>query len=153
MQTTTTSRLPVWLCLLGTLPFIASAAMVWLPLPAEWMIDKPLVIRAVSGYSAVVLSFLAGIQWGLALLISEDAPTSARNLFLLSVIASLMAWGLLFIEAAGTRLVCAIALFTLVWLIDGLLRLQKLIPHWFFRLRSLATIIAIASLLAIFLRA
>jgi len=148
----TRSRLPVFLGLLGTLPFIAAAAMVWLPLPGEWTIGTPRLLRAIAGYSAVVLSFLAGIQWGLALSINEDAPTSARNLFLLSVASSLMAWGLLFIDAAGTRLLCTIALFCLVWLIDGLLRLQKLIPHWFFRLRSAATGVAITSLLLLFAR-
>jgi hypothetical protein len=149
---TTTSRLPVCLGLLGTLPFIAAAAMAWLPLPAEWLVEKSLLLRAIAGYSAVVLSFLAGIQWGLALSINEDAPASARSLFLLSVAASLMAWGLLFVQAAGTMLLCAIALFCLAWIVDGLLRLQKLIPHWFFRLRSIATFVAIASLLALFAR-
>ncbi len=131
------------LTLSGALPFIAAAAGAFV-LPLE---HHARLLYAASTYAAIILSFLGGIQWGLAVALSEAAPRSARTLFMISVTISLAGWCLLFIEPASLRLACAAGLFVCVWAVDGLLRLQSLIPAWFFRLRGLATVLVVGALL------
>lgn len=141
-------RLPLLLSLLGTLPFIAASALVWLGPTTHTAI----ALQALVTYAAVILSFLGGIQWGIGISVCESAPKSAHSLFLLSVVPSLLSWAMLFIDAASAKLIVAVCLFGFVWVIDALLLLQKLIPSWFFRLRCIVTSIVIASLLAALLR-
>lgn len=126
----------------GAIPFVGLAIALWLA-PIE---HRSTTLQALTTYAAVVLSFLGGIQWGVAVKTHQDAPKSAQTMFLLSVIPSLLAWAVLFLPSSGARLIVAIFLFGFVWLIDALLNLQKLIPPWFFRVRSIVTLIVIASL-------
>ena len=135
-------RFAVVLSLAGAVPFIAGTVLLWFG-PAQ---NVAPILQAVVTYAAIVLSFLGGIQWGIGVSIRESAPKSAQSLFLLSVVPSLLAWVMLFIDASGARLIVAIFLFGFVWVIDALLHLQKLVPHWFFRLRSIATPIVIVLL-------
>ncbi|PPE71259.1 DUF3429 domain-containing protein [Caldimonas thermodepolymerans] len=51
-----------WLVHLGLLPFVSGALLVWLVHPEV----QPHVTLALAGHAAVVLSFLGGVQWGLA---------------------------------------------------------------------------------------
>ena len=141
-------RLPLVLGLAGTLPFIAGTAILWLG-PAAY---APPALQGLIAWAAVTLSFLGGIQWGIGISVSEAAPKSAQSMFLLSIVPSLLSWAMLFIDAAGARLIVAIFLFGFVWVIDALLQLQKLIPNWFFRQRCIITPIVIASLLAALIR-
>jgi Protein of unknown function (DUF3429) len=76
----------------------------------------------------------------------DTAPKSARNMFLLSVVPSLLAWGMLLLPEPRSRILVAIFLFAFVWVIDALLNVQKLIPAWFFKLRSTISLIVIVSL-------
>ncbi|MBL0123513.1 MAG: DUF3429 domain-containing protein [Betaproteobacteria bacterium] len=141
-------RLPHLLGLAGTFPFIAGAATLWFG-PSAYAAPA---LQAIITYAAIILSFLGGIQWGTGVSVSETAPKSARTLFLLSVVPSLLSWAMLFLDTPAARLIVAIFLFGFVWLIDALLHLQKLIPHWFFRLRSIITPVVIASLTAALMR-
>ena len=141
-------RLPLLLGMAGTLPFVAGVAVVWFG-PVAY---ANTALQAICTYAAIVLSFLGGIQWGIGVSVFESAPKSAQSLFLLSVVPSLLAWAMLFIDASGARLIVAIFLFGFVWAIDALLHLQKLIPNWFFRLRCVMTPIVIASLTVALLR-
>ena len=133
------------LTLAGAVPFVAAAAAAFLLPP----VHHARLVYAASTYAAVILSFLGGIQWGLGVSLSATAPRSARTLFLVSITVSLAGWCLLFIDLAWLRLTCAAGLFVCVWAIDGLLRLQSLIPAWFVRLRSLAIAIVVSALLAL----
>ena len=141
-------RLPLFLALAGSLPFIVGAAILWFG-PVAYAGST---VQAIITYAAVILSFLGGIQWGIGISVCESAPKSAQSLFLLSVVPSLLSWAMLFIDAAGAKLIVAVCLFGFVWVIDALLLLQKLIPNWFFRLRCIITFIVIVSLLATLLR-
>jgi len=67
-------------------------------------------------------------------------------MFFLSVVPSLLAWGMLLLPEPRSRMLVAIFLFAFVWVIDALLNVQKLIPLWFFKLRSMITVIVIGSL-------
>lgn len=133
---------PRWLTLSGAIPFVACSAALWLA-PNQYRAFTATILAA---YAALILSFLGGIQWGLAISLIDTAPKSARNIFLLSVVPSLLAWAMLLLPEAGSRIIVAICLFAFVWVIDALLNLQKLIPAWFFKLRSVITVIVITSL-------
>lgn len=130
------------LSLAGALPFLFCAGMMAF-VPAD---ERHAYLRAMIAYAAVILSFLGGIQWGTALSIAASAPRSATTLFILSIVPSLLAWAVLLIEADHRRIFLAIFLFGLVWAIDALLYLQKLIPRWFFQLRCGITPVVIACL-------
>ena len=139
------SKIALILTLAGAIPFFAGALLLWIDSP----IRPTLLTQALTAYAVVILSFLGGIQWGTALSINESAPRSAKTLFMFSVIAPMLGWGLIFIDADRLKLIVAIMLFALVWAIDALLRLQQLIPAWFFRLRCIVTaIVAIALLIS-----
>lgn len=131
------------LTLAGAIPFVGLAFAVWI-VPAAYHVQVGNVLIA---YAAIILSFLGGIQWGGAVALAESAPKSAQTMWLLSVVPSLLAWAMLFVPGSGARVIVTICLFAFVWVIDALLHLQKLIPNWFFRLRTLITGIVITSLL------
>jgi hypothetical protein len=138
-----TPAFPRLLTLPVATPFLASAAALWFASPAY----RGFASQVLVGYAAVILSFLGGIQWGLALNLIETAPKSARTMFALSVVPSLLAWAMLLLPAARERVMVAVLLFAFVWVIDAMLYLQKLIPPWFFRLRGVITTIVVLSLL------
>ncbi len=133
------------LTLAGAVPFVAAAAIVLFGPVDQHM----LALQMATTYAAVILSFLGGIQWGNGLSLMESAPRSAQTLLMLSIVPSLLAWALLFVSQPNARVLVAIFLFGLVWVVDALLSLQGLIPGWFFRLRCLVTAIVIGCLTAI----
>ena len=133
---------PRWLTLSGAIPFIACSAVLWLAPPAY----RAFATTVLTSYAAVILSFLGGIQWGLAVNLIDTAPKSARTMFLLSVVPSLLAWAMLLLPASSSRIIVAMCLFAFVWVVDALLNLQKLIPAWYFKLRSIITVIVITSM-------
>jgi hypothetical protein len=136
----------------GAIPFAGLALALFMPDGNEYLKanagQKILIVQLLTTYAAVILSFLGGIQWGIGLSIVSAAPRSAKTLFCLSVLPSLFAWAMLFIAHPTSRILVAIGLFGFVWIIDTLLNLQKLIPAWFYKLRTIITAIVITSLTA-----
>ncbi|MDX2218791.1 MAG: DUF3429 domain-containing protein [Burkholderiales bacterium] len=130
--------LPALLVLTGALPFLSAT----LSLVAGGPFHQTIAVVMLVTYAAVILSFLGGIHWGLALKIMDSAPTSASRLFVLSVLPALAAWAVLFLVADPRwQLVGMFVILLAVWALDGLLSVQGIIPRWFFRLRSLITAI------------
>jgi hypothetical protein len=74
----------LWLGYGGLIPFVAGAALVWAVRPDA----HPYVTLALAGYAAVIVSFLGGIHWGLALRQATPSP----RLLLWGVVPSLVAW-------------------------------------------------------------
>jgi hypothetical protein len=68
----------------GLLPFVLGAVLTWLVRPDA----HPYVIAALSGYAAVIVSFLGGIHWGFAM----RQPVPPTSLPLWGVVPSLVAW-------------------------------------------------------------
>jgi hypothetical protein len=68
----------------GLIPFVFGALLLWVVRPDA----HPYVAAALSGYGAVVISFLGGIHWGFGFAQSQPAP----RLFVWAVVPSLVAW-------------------------------------------------------------
>ncbi|MEF7614763.1 DUF3429 domain-containing protein [Aquincola sp. MAHUQ-54] len=66
----------------GLVPFVAGALLVWIVLPDA----HPYATMALSGYAAVIVSFLGGIHWGVCF--RDGAPAS----FGWGVVPPLVAW-------------------------------------------------------------
>ena len=71
----------------GLLPFGAGAALVWLVRPDA----HPYVVLALSAYAAVIVSFLGGIHWGLAMR-AVSAPAVPTASLVWGVLPPLVAW-------------------------------------------------------------
>ena len=69
----------------GLLPFVGLTALLWLVKPDL----LPFVAVALTGYAAVIASFLGGIHWGIGFL---NAPGAPRFHFVWGVVPSLLAW-------------------------------------------------------------
>lgn len=78
------SRLAWFLGLAGLLPFVAGAALQWFT-PPGW---RMLAASALLTYGAVIVSFLGGIHWGLAM--RKAQPEASRLLW--GVLPSLLGW-------------------------------------------------------------
>lgn len=68
----------------GLLPFVLGAALLWFVRPDA----HPYVAAALSGYAAVIVSFLGGIHWGLGFRAQPADPSR----FVWGVVPSLVAW-------------------------------------------------------------
>lgn len=123
----------------------------WTPLPAlallAWISPDRTgqLLRVALLYAAVILSFLGGIQWGLALG-STDPRIRLRRL-VVSMVPSLWAVAalLLPIMAALTALVTGFALFLAY---ESLERKDRVYPGWYLPLRTRLTVLLILALSA-----
>ena len=126
-----------WLGFAGLLPFLATAA-------AAILADGALqafAARALPAYGAVILSFLGGIRWGLAMAAAEPGRLPVR--LAVSVVPSLAGWvALLLPGAAGLALLAAG--FAAMLALD--LR-DASAPAWYVKLRLPLSLGAIAALL------
>ena len=132
-----------WLGGLGALPFIALAGA------APFLDSAPrlFVVRALVAYGAVILSFLGGVHWGLAIASQGDAAHQAlRTRLIVSVIPSLAAWvALLFPERIGL-LILAAAIAAMLW-VDIRATRAGHAPQWYPKLRIPLTCVVVAALL------
>ncbi|WP_322522207.1 DUF3429 domain-containing protein [Guyparkeria halophila] len=119
----------------GLIPFVIPLLVVWFePGHAE------AAIAAQHAYAALILSFLGGIYWGVAM------SRQVVGWFWLSVLPSLWAWPALLLPTfAGTVMLAGG--FALMLLLDRAARRQDVIREWFFRLRLTLSAVAIVSLL------
>jgi hypothetical protein len=103
-------------------------------------------IAALVTFAAIVLSYLGGVEGGLALR-EEGSSERTRSLALaLSGLPSLAAWGVLWLPSPQHQIGAAMVLFVMVWSADLYLARQGLIPSWFVDLRTAVTAIAVVIL-------
>jgi Protein of unknown function (DUF3429) len=128
----------------GLLPFVACALQVATGLPLGPRLTGP-ALYALTIYSAVVLSFLGGIQWGLAVG-SADRSDSWRR-YGLSVVPSFIAWA--GVWAGGRAGLVTLAAGIAAWALYELWSTGLgEAPAWYGRLRAALSIVAVASLAA-----
>ncbi|MGC3871736.1 DUF3429 domain-containing protein [Halomonas sp. GXIMD04776] len=147
LEHTPSPRLPFWLGCAGLIPFLAGAICIYVA-PVLW---QALAIKAFVFYSAVILSFLGGIHWGLAM--SQDASeTRAFDVRLsLSMVPSLLAWPALLFNYDAAALILMVG-FLLVRLYERQSSSVQRLPHWYQNLRSLLTVVVVLCHLAVLIR-
>ena len=128
----------------GTLPLIACAIAVW----TGWQMGIDAVFVAVA-YGAVIASFLAGIHWAAYLF---DAQRCKHNLLIASNAIALAAWVSVWIGGLWGCVVLVLC-FAMLFALDVGLHARGVLSTWFFRLRRDATIVVIAMLIAIVIKA
>ena len=96
---------------------------------------------ALRTYGAIILSFLGGVQWGLAIRNSDGNARTRRGLtsmLTLSIVPSLIGWaGLLIDEPLSFGLL--ISGFVLVLFTDVRAAKRGMAPRWYLRLRYTLT--------------
>ena len=134
-----------WLGGLGALPFMFLAAVGVAAEPALAEVSR----LALAAYGAVILSFLGGIHWGLAIAgLGPDTSVcrTARRLAY-SVVPALVGWGALFVVWPLGLLILAAA-FAAMLLFDARASRVGEAPYWYRRLRLPLTVVVVASLIA-----
>jgi Protein of unknown function (DUF3429) len=96
-------------------------------------------IAALVTFAAIIISYLGGIEAGLAL--REEAGTERTRAMALgfSAVPALAAWGVLWLPSPVWQVGAALGLFVAVWMTDLWLARQGLIPSWFVDMRTAVT--------------
>lgn len=124
---TNTARMPPAAALLGyggLIPFAGAALAVVLD------IQTALALTVFIAYSATILAFLGGMQWGLAF---HLGPSGFRERLVVGVLPSLLAWVCLLLGGSGALVLLA-AGFIAIYAYD-LVRNLAALPAWVARLR------------------
>lgn len=131
-----------WLGGLGVLPFAGLSIATMFANDAS----KISLLGALMAYGAVILSFLGGIHWGLAIgVVSQTDNTLLRRL-ILSVLPSLVAWVALLMPFHLGLPILAAAFATML-LVDVRASRMHEAPAWYPKLRWPLSFGAIAALL------
>lgn len=142
---------PVLACILGwagVLPFwgLALALVVGVELPVI-----PDEAAALVSYGAIILSFMAGVHWGLAMR-APDAPhgPQATRLLLVSVVPAVIAW-FATLAPVGTAVLILAVLFLALLPVDIWATAERLAPPWYrpLRLQLTASVVIALALAAI----
>jgi len=146
-------RKPTWLTYLGAIPFVyalAVAAYGFFDLNAvlgtELRFARFKSYMVAHTYGAIIVAFLAGIQWGVSLPQPKD-----QQYFIISIILALLAWFSLFAFASLKGLAMITGAFILALMVDRHAHRLNLIPTWFWRLRMRISVVVISTLLGLML--
>jgi len=131
-----------WLGGLGAIPFLGLALAV--PLAHEAL--RPQLDFALLSYGAIILSFLGGIRWGLAIVQGSQTSRRLFRLLGLSVTPSLVAWAALVMPDEFGWMTLA-AGFVVMLVVDIWAARSGEAPSWYPMLRWPLTGAAVASLL------
>lgn len=140
------TKVPVsaaWLGGLGALPFIGLVCA----MPFLVGAPRSLAADALVAYGAVILSFLGGIHWGLA--IAQGGGAAQAKLparLILSIVPSLAAWAALLVADTTGLFVLALAVAVMLW-VDLRATRAGDAPPWYPTLRIPLTCIVVAALL------
>lgn len=132
----------------GVVPFLVATAAL---MSAESHVRVPAIAGLVT-YAAVILSFLGGIEWGLA--IREEAGTERTRAMALgfSAVPSMAAWAVLWLPSPVWQVGAALGIFVAVWAADQWMASRGLLPAWFVDLRTAITaLVAVILAVALFL--
>ncbi len=138
-------RTAVGLGLLGALPFLVLS--LWLAGIADDHPWRTTTILLLTQYAAVVLSFLGGIRWGLA--IRQTGPARTLDLAM-TVLPPLVAWASLSVPLPYTFAVLAAA-FAAHGAWDAFAVHTGAAPRWYGRFRGWLTAVVVAALVVAFL--
>lgn len=145
-QAMKSASLPWSLGLAGLIPFIGLAAVILLEV-AGW---QAVALQAFLYYSAVILSFLGGVHWGVAMSLDHEGsyPFSAR--MMVAMAPSLLAWPALMLSPQFSLLALMIG-FLLIRLYEAQADSVERLPVWYTTLRTLLTVVVVISHLSLLL--
>ncbi|MBD3894835.1 DUF3429 domain-containing protein [Halomonas sp. ML-15] len=124
----------------GLLPFALALVIAWAA-PPDW---QAWAVGAFLFYSAVILSFLGGVQWGVAMsLDTPDDPAFASRM-LRSMLPSLIAWpALLLPDLAATAVL--MAGYLLIHAYECRPASRARLPDWYRALRRYLTLCVVSA--------
>lgn len=133
----------LWLGLAGLTPFVALAALrIMQPM------GPPIVHIALVAYAAVVLTFIGALHWGFAMLIPHATRIEQWRMMGWSAIPAIAAWFAMVLPV-NLDLGLLIAVYWLHYGVDLHVARRRGIPAWYLPLRTLLTLGATLSLLAV----
>ena len=145
--------LPVLAILLGAaglLPFVGGSLGALGPFTEE---TRRISMLGLSSYGAVILSFLGGVHWGLALEAGAAQPKRAQQLrFGLGVVPSLIGWGALLVTYTGlvkTGLLILVAGFVALTIAEARAARAGLVPVAYMGLRWVLSLVVIVCLVSV----
>lgn len=118
----------------GLIPFVAGAALVWLVRPEA----HPYVTLGLSAYAALIVCFLGGIHWGLAMRL----PAPPRSLFVWGILPSAPAWAAVMMPPNAGLVIHGVML-VVCYLVDRHVYPQHGVAAWLtlrFRLSAVAAL-------------
>lgn len=140
----TDARMARALGFVGLMPFVVLSVWLFAIAPDhEW---RSGTIRLLLTYGAVILSFLGGSRWGLAL--SQPRATERVD-YLLAVLPPLIGWLDLMLPVPYCFAVLAVA-FAAQGASDTLAVHRHRAPRWYGRLRTLLTVLVVATMILAF---
>jgi len=108
---------------------------------------KIFFLNAFLAYSAVILSFIGAVHWGVVL--KEDAFNNATRSLLLAMMPSLIGWVALLCPPLIALIIFAI-IFPCFFVYEWLNNLNILLPRWYLKLRvQLTLFVTIMQVIAI----
>lgn len=117
----------------GAVVFAGLAALL---LSGETRIRIPATAALVT-FSAIVLSFLGGIEWGLALNERQADDRTRAVALAIGILPAFAAWAVvLWLPSATWQIGAAAGLFAAVWASDLWLSHHGMLPPWFVDLRT-----------------
>ncbi len=126
----------------GLLPFVSLTLGVWLVDPV-WM---HAFVQGQQAYATVILSFLGGLHWGVAMLGSSLTLQDTRIALWWGVTPSLIAWASTMF--GGFSFAVLMAGFVLAYRVDKTMFPRYALPDWLPGLRARLTLIVVLSLMA-----
>jgi Protein of unknown function (DUF3429) len=130
----------------GLIPVMATALQVAAGWPLSPRMTGPALYN-LTLYAGVILSFLGGVQWGLALAQSSTGDARDWRRYGISVLPSLMAWAGLWLAARNGLLILAVSFVASLAYDLWTVRLGEA-PVWYARLRIGLTAVVVSALLA-----
>jgi hypothetical protein len=106
------------------------------------------VVVALKVYSAIVLSFIGGIRWGIAI-IQKEGGQEENEALILAAGPSVIGWFAFFMGEPWSFAVFAVAFAATGWW-DSRLAGNKGVPEWFGRLRLLLTALVMVTMISAF---
>jgi len=129
--------------LAGLLPFVAGALLCWVQITIPIVPDGLTGSFILLSYGAVILSFLGGIRWGVAM--QNGGMISNWAIVAWAMMPSLLAWFAI-MQSSIIGLPILMLGLVLQLTIDYRSTQAQITPPWFLTLRTLLTLGAIASI-------
>lgn len=128
---------------IGVLPFFICTLGI-----ATHITQTPLLLKITLAYSALLVTFLCGIHWGIAVSKDGKFPKLSRFLIIEGIILVLASLAIyLFVNVSSIQLFVFVGILTFIWLIDLLISFKRMIPLWFLGVRSLVTVLVVGLLI------